>query len=223
MKNGANALSPTTSIKTPYTPTFVGGEPHSAVEGLGNASASVQSVPTEDVNVFESTLSVPTNGAIASTDSAEPASRVSEAETSQSAEGPEIAYLPESGPGGNLGSIYNAVLRYIEYDLGPIIDAANILRRRTKTPRRDRLDFAISSDLVGSAGSATPTAELPGLSKVDDVGIEEDEDGFEFVSRVVWVEIGERILSEIGNSVFAAGRVTELHQVSLVFRHLFQG
>lgn len=222
MKNGANALSPTTSIKTPFTPTFVGGEPNSAVEGPGNASASVQSVPTEDVNVFESTLSIPANGAIAATESTQPASIATVKESSQASEGPEIAYLPESGPGGNLGSIYNAVLRYIEYDLRPIIETANILRNRTKTPRRDRLDFVVSSELVGSAGSATPTAELPDSTQLEDVAVE-DENGFEFLSRVIWVEIGERILSEIGNSVFAAGRVTELHQVSLVLRIRFQG
>lgn len=213
MKNSTNALSPTMSIKTPHTPNF-GEEGATTVKaGADPADASSQGVHNEDVNVFESTLSLPNNGGIAATGTSKVPSDV---EDSRILDGPKISYVPESGTGGNLGAIYNALLRYIEYELRPVIDAANILRQRTKTSRHGKLDFAIPSEVVGTAGSATPSAEAADLPKVDDLSLNDNSDNFEFVGRVIWVEIGERILSEIGNAVFAAGRVAQLHQVSLL-------
>ena len=38
--------------------------------------------------------------------------------------------------------------------------------------------------------------------------------GFEFFANVVWKEIGERLMDELGSVLFAAGRPSELHQVS---------
>lgn len=37
--------------------------------------------------------------------------------------------------------------------------------------------------------------------------------GFEFFASVVWKEVGERLMDELGSSLFAAGRPSELHQV----------
>lgn len=213
MKHSTNALSPAISIKTPHTPNFGGEDAKTVKAGAIPAEASSQGVPNEDVNVFESTLSLSNSEGTAATGTSSKVS--SDVEDPRISEGPKISYLPESGPGGNLGAIYNALLRYIEYELRPVIDTANILRQRTKTSRHGKLDFAMPSEVVESARSATPSAEAADLPKLDDLSLNDNSDNFEFVGRVIWVEIGERILSEIGNAVFAAGRVAELHQVSL--------
>lgn len=43
-----------------------------------------------------------------------------------------------------------------------------------------------------------------------------DEKRFEFFGNVVWREIGERLMDELGSVIFAAGRPAELHQVSFM-------
>lgn len=42
--------------------------------------------------------------------------------------------------------------------------------------------------------------------------------GFEFFASVVWKEVGERLMDELGGSLFAAGRPAELHRVRPPFR-----
>lgn len=37
--------------------------------------------------------------------------------------------------------------------------------------------------------------------------------GFDFFANVVWKEVGERLMDELGSVLFAAGRPSELHQV----------
>jgi hypothetical protein len=169
----------------------------------GASDASPVGAPSENTNVFEQTLAATQNVGIT--------------EETQPVTGPQITYLPESGPGGNLGAIYNALLRYIQFELGPLIHAANVLRGQTKPPRHRNRDFGMTSEFLGSAGSATPTMAPTDLAPIEGPSEESEEDGFEFMGLVIWTEIGERILSEIGNSVFAAGRVGELHQVSWLF------
>jgi hypothetical protein len=39
---------------------------------------------------------------------------------------------------------------------------------------------------------------------------------FEFLANVIWTEVAERIVAEIGSVVFAAGRVAELHKVTFM-------
>lgn len=203
-------MSPSGSVSTPFTPTFLGSVQNGAPDTRSASPVSDRSVPNENTNVFEKTLAVTRNGDTVSSENIAGTGQ----EGSQPVTGPQITYLPESGPGGNLGAIYNALLRYIQLDLWPLVDAANTLRGQTKPHRHRNHGFGMTSELLGSPGSATPTMEPAELSKAEESTGESEEDGFEFMSRVIWTEIGERILSEIGNSVFAAGRVSELHQVS---------
>ncbi|KAJ9114193.1 hypothetical protein QFC20_001709 [Naganishia adeliensis] len=203
-----NAVSPSGSVSTPFTPTFLGSVQNGAPDTRSASPVSDRSVPNENTNVFEKTLAVTRNGDTMSSENIAGAGQ----EGFHPVTGPQITYLPESGPGGNLGAIYNALLRYIQLDLWPLVDAANTLRGQTKPHRHRNHDFGMTSELLGSPGSATPTMEPAELSKAEESTGESEEDGFEFMSRVIWTEIGERILSEIGNLVFAAGRVSELHQ-----------
>lgn len=200
VRTPGTAVSPSGSVSTPFTPTFLG----SVQNGAGEPSPA--SVTTENNNVFERTLVMNQDGDQAASDETQPVT------------GPQITFLPENGPGGNLGTIYNALLRYIQLDLGPLIHASEVLRGQTKPPRHRNRDFGMASEFLGSAGSATPTIEPTELPKADGLDQESGDDGFEFMGRVIWTEIGERILSEIGNSVFAAGRVSELHQVCRLHR-----
>jgi len=43
---------------------------------------------------------------------------------------------------------------------------------------------------------------------------EELSDRFDFLATVFWPEIAARISSELGNTIFAAGRPDDLHKVS---------
>ena len=207
-------MSPSGSVNTPFTPTFFGSMQNGSLDTRLTSPVSERSVPNESTNVFEKTLAVAQKGDMASSQTIAEATE----EGSPPMTGPQITYLPESGSGGNLGSIYNALLRYIQLDLWPLIQASNTLRGQTKPHRRRNYDFGMTSELLGFPGSATPTLEPADLSRAEESTGENDDDGFDFMSRVIWTEIAERILSEIGNSVFAAGRVSELHQVSSLHR-----
>lgn len=213
MKHTANAVSPSLSVNTPFTPTFLGSLQGEGSDTRVTSPVSLRSAPNESSNVFENTLAATQNRDMASLEASRSAANLLQ-EATQPATGPQITYLSESGPGGNLGAIYNAVLRYIQRDLWLIIDASNILRGQTRPPQHHSHDFGTASEILGPIGPATPAVESAEMAQPQESTLASDQDGFEFMSRVIWTEIGERILSEIGNSVFAAGRVGELHQVS---------
>lgn len=179
---------------------------------------STQGRLSESTNIFEKTLGKQFE------DSSNQATPVdgytvggSTSQRTDSQTGSRVTYLPEDGPGANLAAIYNSLLRYIQHDLQPILQAVETLRGRTKKHQLNRFHLDSESHVSDSVGPSTPITEQKPLPEGDD-GVEGDEESneFQFMSRVIWVEVGGRIISEIGNWVFAAGRVSELHQVSLL-------
>lgn len=79
--------------------------------------------------------------------------------------------------------------------------------------------------MVLQVASLLPTSANGQVSAdtTDDEGEEGDGPGsipagkkcFEFFANVVWKEVGERLMDELGSVLFAAGRPSELHQVGL--------
>jgi conserved oligomeric Golgi complex subunit 2 len=45
-------------------------------------------------------------------------------------------------------------------------------------------------------------------------GVDVDEEGFDFIGRVIWAEVGRAIMEELGALIFAVGRPDEFHKVA---------
>ncbi|KAJ9098237.1 hypothetical protein QFC21_004566 [Naganishia friedmannii] len=212
--NSPNGISPTLSVKTPFTPTLLGSAHSTNNDGMPVSPNSTQGRMSENTNVFEKTLGKQFE------ENANQATPVKGhtvgGNADQGAEphaGPHVTYLSEDGPGANLAAIYNSLLRYIQHDLQPILQAVETLQGRTKKHQSNRFHLDSESHIADSVGPSTPTIEQNPLPDGDDeAGDEEESNQFKFMSGVIWVEVGRRIISEIGNWVFAAGRVSELHQ-----------
>ncbi|KAJ9104921.1 hypothetical protein QFC19_003716 [Naganishia cerealis] len=209
------AASPAVSVKTPFTPTILGSTHSLREDGSAATPVGTQGGSNESKNVFERTIGKQFEESMNQAASVE--GYLVESSTEQQvslATGPRgVAYLSEDGPSGNLAAIYNSLLRYIQHDLQPIIQAAETLRRRKKKHEPNGFHLGSHSHATESVGPSTPLAEQKQLPEGDEeTGDAEESAEFQFMSRVIWAELGGRILSEIGNWVFAAGRVTELHQ-----------
>ncbi|KAJ9117561.1 hypothetical protein QFC22_004411 [Naganishia vaughanmartiniae] len=209
-----NGISPTLSVKTPFTPTLLGSTLSAKDDGMSVSPGNSQGRMSESTNVFEKTL---TKQLEESTNQATPVEGYTVGSNTDqrvhSHTGPHVTYLSEDGPGANLAAIYNSLLRYIQHDLQPILQAVETLQGRMKKHQSNRFHLDSESHMSDSVGPSTPvTEQKPFPDGDDETGDEEESNEFQFMSRVVWVEIGGRIISEIGNWVFAAGRVSELHQ-----------
>lgn len=215
--NSPTGVSPTLSVKTPFTPTLLGST-HSAKDDTMPVSPnSTQGRISENTNVFDKTLKKHFEE---STNQAMPVEGYTIGsnmnQRTESHTGPRVTYLSEEGSGGNLAAIYNSLLRYIQHDLQPILQAVETLQGRTKKNQLHRFHLDSASHMSDSVGSSTPVMEQKPFPQGDDeAGDGGESNEFQFMSRVIWVEVGGRIISEIGNWVFAAGRVNELHHVSL--------
>lgn len=76
---------------------------------------------------------------------------------------------------------------------------------------------ALKAGKACAAGTGAGELDTAGMmaAHADGTGDEEDPAGrFQFLANVYWVEIADRVVSEIGSVLFAAGRVSELHRVS---------
>ena len=101
----------------------------------------------------------------------------------------QVQLLDESlGP---LASLYNQILKFVERDLKKLAE------------------FAEATCL--KSGSRKPRI----LSLVDSQNTRDQEHrkGFEIMANVVWAEIGQAIMSELGSVVFAAGKTDEFLKV----------
>ena len=67
--------------------------------------------------------------------------------------------------------------------------------------------MSMSRDKNGSAANLTTLALEPARTS--------EFRGFEIMANVVWAEIGNSIIEELGTVVFAAGRPNEFRKVSL--------
>lgn len=88
-----------------------------------------------------------------------------------------------------LAVLYNKILTFISRDCGLVLDVAE----RTL--------------------AVQPPALLSNGTKTIDVEDSQRRVGFELLSNVVWDEIANRLMSELGHVIFAAGRPSIFHQV----------
>lgn len=98
--------------------------------------------------------------------------------------------------------MYGQLLKAIGKECAVVLDGAEKLRNAKGggKSKEDRLEFGLRN--VGLDGS------------VEREEGEEDGEAFEFFGNVVWKEVGERLMDELGGMLFAAGRPNELHLVS---------
>ena len=108
---------------------------------------------------------------------------------------------------GPIAIIYYNVLRYIDCQLLDLITAGERVRDK-KTEHHQT---------PGDAQDGEEGSSVQG----DDVESAETEAQFEFMANCIWKPIAKLVMGELGSVLFAAGRVAELHQVSLSFRTAF--
>lgn len=99
--------------------------------------------------------------------------------------------------GNPLASLYNAVLRFVDRDLRPIMDAAEQIG--VKRPAVTTGDRALAN---GHAGDSL-TIGNAGKSG----------DGYDILANVVWAEVSRGIMDDLGSTVFAVGRPEEFRRV----------
>lgn len=89
-----------------------------------------------------------------------------------------------------LASLYNKILQFISEECGMILD--------------------ITERILAESITST-TVVIGGKRRVErKVGA-----NFEILTKVIWEEIGGRLMSELGHVIFAAGRPSVFHQVCL--------
>lgn len=88
--------------------------------------------------------------------------------------------------------LYNQILRFVERDVSRIMDTAE--------------KVAIKSSSAKSIFRTSPMSETPNCVDGED---------FQIMANVVWDELAQSIMSELGTVVFAAGRPNEFHKVRL--------
>ncbi|KAF8200776.1 oligomeric golgi complex component, COG2-domain-containing protein [Pholiota molesta] len=92
----------------------------------------------------------------------------------------------------SLAKLYNQILRFVERDLGRIMDITERITVKTSEARHDE--------------------QLGDLSPQSNNGISDDNKEFQIMANVIWDEIGTSIMDEIGGIVFAAGRPNEFRK-----------
>lgn len=95
---------------------------------------------------------------------------------------------------GPLASLYNQILKFVERDLKKLADSAEAI--------------------CVKSGSRKPRILL--LNGSPNTQEQEPRKGFEIMANVVWAEIGQAIMSELGSVVFAAGKTDEFRKVILI-------
>ena len=91
-----------------------------------------------------------------------------------------------------LAVLYNQILTFISRECGLMLDVAE---RTTFAPPTAPL-------AVAAIGKSAPVEEAKQRA------------GFELLANVVWEEVANRLMGELGHVIFAAGRPTVFHQVS---------
>lgn len=102
----------------------------------------------------------------------------------------QVQLLDESlGP---LASLYNRIIKFVERDLKKLAESAEAI-------------------CVKSGSRKPRTLPLHNPSST-----QEPRKGFEIMANVVWAEIGQAIMDELGSVVFAAGKTDEFRKVILI-------
>ncbi|KIK99406.1 hypothetical protein PAXRUDRAFT_822754 [Paxillus rubicundulus Ve08.2h10] len=98
-----------------------------------------------------------------------------------------IPFLDESEDA--LVKLYNQILRFVDRDLGRIMEIAEHVSVKSNPPRLDSTSVAISPS---------------GIETEIHTG-----EGFDLMANVIWPEVGQAIMDELGSVVFAAGKPDE--------------
>lgn len=109
----------------------------------------------------------------------------------------QVQLLDESlGP---LASLYNQILKFVERDLKKLAESAEAICVKSGSRKPLILPQTMSLD-----------TQEKGPRK-----------GFEIMANVVWAEIGQAIIGELGSVVFAAGKTDEFRKVIMIARQPF--
>ena len=95
---------------------------------------------------------------------------------------------------GPLALLYNQIIKFIERDLKKLADSAEAI-------------------CVGSGPRKPQNLLFPGARNTQG---REPREGFDIMANVVWAEIGQAIMDELGSVVFAAGKTDEFRKVTLI-------
>ncbi|KIJ67824.1 hypothetical protein HYDPIDRAFT_37422 [Hydnomerulius pinastri MD-312] len=98
-----------------------------------------------------------------------------------------VPFLDESED--TLAKLYNQILRFVNRDLGRIMEIA------------DHASLKSSSGRLDSASVATSPGGLEAEAQA--------REGFDIMANVIWPEVGQAIMDELGHMVFAAGNPDE--------------
>ena len=95
---------------------------------------------------------------------------------------------------GPLALLYNQIIKFVERDLKKLAEFAEVICVKSGS-RKSRI---------------SPLPSAPNTEK------QEPQKGFDIMANVVWVEIGQAIMDELGSVVFAAGKTDEFRKVTPV-------
>ena len=109
----------------------------------------------------------------------------------------QVQLLDESH--GPLALLYNQILKFVERDIKKLAESAE-------------------ATCVKSGSRKPRVLPLTGPSNSQD---QEPRKGFDIMANVVWAEIGQAIMGELGSVVFAAGKTDEFRKVILIATRSF--
>ena len=95
---------------------------------------------------------------------------------------------------GPLALLYNRIIKFVERDLKKLAESAEAI-------------------CVKSGSRKPRIPPIHGPSTTQEQGSQK---GFDIMANVVWAEIGQAIMDELGSIVFAAGKTDEFRKVILV-------
>jgi hypothetical protein len=104
----------------------------------------------------------------------------------------QVQLLDESM--GPLALLYNQIIKFVERDLKKLAESAEVI-------------------CVKSGSRKPRVLSLPSAPNTKEQGPRK---GFDIMTNVVWVEIGQAIMDELGSVVFAAGKTDDFRKVTRV-------
>lgn len=107
-----------------------------------------------------------------------------------------------------LAELYNKILNFISKDCGMLLDIAE---RSLATP-----SMTLSNNNNNNASSTGLLAMSLASEELGKTKIRSTNSSYEILSNVVWEEIATRLMAELGHVIFAAGRPSIFHQVSIL-------
>lgn len=112
-----------------------------------------------------------------------------------------------------LAGLLNRLLRDLDKECGVILDVAERLRKVDRRAGGGGLEESMLLERLPSHNSTSNKGQANGRNaSTAPEGIQsEDGEGFELFGNVIWREVGDRLMDELGSVIFAAGRPDELH------------